>query len=117
MIVVPVGVKMQLALGHTDMRKGLDGLATLRPLIARIAAYLDFTAYEIQDSSRCYQRKRISAMNTTGSVYLRQPACEEHCNCVVRELFKWLASLCGKANRKTIELVKLLPCFRKSPHA
>ena len=29
MIVVPAGVKVQLALGHTDMRKGLDGLATL----------------------------------------------------------------------------------------
>ena len=29
MIVVPAGVKVHLALGHTDMRKGLDGLATL----------------------------------------------------------------------------------------
>jgi transposase len=29
MIVVPAGVKMHPALGHTDMRKGLDGLATL----------------------------------------------------------------------------------------
>ncbi|WP_245340448.1 transposase [Mesorhizobium sp. WSM4313] len=29
MIVVPAGVKVQLALGHTDMRKGLDGLSTL----------------------------------------------------------------------------------------
>jgi transposase len=29
MIVVPVDVKVHLALGHTDMRKGLDGLATL----------------------------------------------------------------------------------------
>jgi transposase len=28
-IVVPAGVKVHLALGHTDMRKGLDGLATL----------------------------------------------------------------------------------------
>ncbi|MER8523745.1 MULTISPECIES: hypothetical protein [unclassified Mesorhizobium] len=27
MIVVPTGVKVHLALGHTDMRKGLDGLA------------------------------------------------------------------------------------------
>lgn len=29
MIAVPAGVKVHLALGHTDMRKGLDGLATL----------------------------------------------------------------------------------------
>ena len=29
MIVVPAGVKVHLALGHTDMRKVLDGLATL----------------------------------------------------------------------------------------
>ena len=29
MIVVPAGVKVHLALGHTDMRKGLDGLATM----------------------------------------------------------------------------------------
>ncbi len=29
MIVVPGGVKVHLAMGHTDMRKGLDGLATL----------------------------------------------------------------------------------------
>jgi len=29
MIVVPAGVRVHLALGHTDMRKGLDGLATL----------------------------------------------------------------------------------------
>jgi transposase len=29
MIVVPAGVKVHLALGHIDMRKGLDGLATL----------------------------------------------------------------------------------------
>ncbi len=29
MIVIPAGVKVHLALGHTDMRKGLDGLATL----------------------------------------------------------------------------------------
>jgi hypothetical protein len=29
MMVVPAGVKVHLALGHTDMRKGLDGLATL----------------------------------------------------------------------------------------
>ena len=29
MIVAPAGVKVHLALGHTDMRKGLDGLATL----------------------------------------------------------------------------------------
>jgi len=29
MIVVPASVKVHLALGHTDMRKGLDGLATL----------------------------------------------------------------------------------------
>jgi IS66 Orf2 like protein len=28
-IVVPAGVKVHLALGYTDMRKGLDGLATL----------------------------------------------------------------------------------------
>src|SRR5258708_30384221 len=28
-IVVPAGVNVHLALGHTDMRKGLDGLATL----------------------------------------------------------------------------------------
>ncbi len=27
MIVFPAGVKVHLALGHTDMRKGLDGLA------------------------------------------------------------------------------------------
>ena len=29
MIFLPAGVKVHLALGHTDMRKGLDGLATL----------------------------------------------------------------------------------------
>ena len=29
MMVVAAGVKVHLALGHTDMRKGLDGLATL----------------------------------------------------------------------------------------
>src|SRR5258707_6712270 len=29
MIVAPAGVKVHLALGHTDMRKGLNGLATL----------------------------------------------------------------------------------------
>src|SRR5215510_5791664 len=29
MIIVPAGVKVHLALGYTDMRKGMDGLATL----------------------------------------------------------------------------------------
>lgn len=29
MMMVPAGVKVHLALGHTDMRKGLDGLAML----------------------------------------------------------------------------------------
>lgn len=29
MMIVPAGVKVHLALGHTDMRKGLDGLAML----------------------------------------------------------------------------------------
>ena len=29
MIVLSAGVKVHLALGHTDMRKGLDGLAAL----------------------------------------------------------------------------------------
>ena len=29
MIVIPAGVQVHLALGYTDMRKGLDGLATL----------------------------------------------------------------------------------------
>ncbi|MET3907838.1 transposase [Bradyrhizobium sp. S3.3.6] len=29
MMIVPTGVKVHLALGYTDMRKGLDGLATL----------------------------------------------------------------------------------------
>ena len=29
MMIVPAGVKVHLALGYTDMRKGLDGLATI----------------------------------------------------------------------------------------
>ena len=29
MMIVPAGVKVHLALGHTDMRKGIDGLAML----------------------------------------------------------------------------------------
>ena len=29
MMIVPAGVKVHLALGHTDMRKGMDGLAML----------------------------------------------------------------------------------------
>ena len=29
MMIVPAGVKVHLALGHTDMRKGMDGLAAL----------------------------------------------------------------------------------------
>lgn len=29
MLIIPAGVKVHLALGYTDMRKGLDGLATL----------------------------------------------------------------------------------------
>jgi transposase len=29
MLIVPAGVKVHLALGYTDMRKGLDGLATI----------------------------------------------------------------------------------------
>ncbi|CCG42829.1 IS66 family insertion sequence element accessory protein TnpB [Magnetospirillum molischianum] len=29
MMIVPAGVKVHLALGHTDMRKGMDGLAVL----------------------------------------------------------------------------------------
>jgi transposase len=29
MNVIPAGVKVHMALGHTDMRKGFDGLATL----------------------------------------------------------------------------------------
>ena len=29
MMVVPAGVRVQLALGYTDMRKGMDGLAAL----------------------------------------------------------------------------------------
>ncbi|WP_420797441.1 IS66 family insertion sequence element accessory protein TnpB [Aminobacter anthyllidis] len=29
MMIVPAGVKVHLALGHTDIRKGLDGLAML----------------------------------------------------------------------------------------
>ena len=28
-MIVPAGVKVRLALGHTDMRKGIDGLAML----------------------------------------------------------------------------------------
>ena len=29
MLIIPAGVKVHLAFGYTDMRKGLDGLATL----------------------------------------------------------------------------------------
>jgi hypothetical protein len=29
MMIVPAGVKVHLALGYTDMRKGIDGLAAL----------------------------------------------------------------------------------------
>jgi transposase len=29
MMIVPAGVKVHLALGYTDMRKGMDGLAML----------------------------------------------------------------------------------------
>ena len=29
MLIVPAGVKVHLALGYTDMRKGMDGLAML----------------------------------------------------------------------------------------
>jgi transposase len=29
MMIVPAGVKVHLALGYTDMRKGIDGLAML----------------------------------------------------------------------------------------
>ena len=29
MMIVPAGVKVHLALGYTDMRKGMDGLAAL----------------------------------------------------------------------------------------
>lgn len=31
MMMVPAGVKVHLALGHTDMRKGIDGSITLTP--------------------------------------------------------------------------------------
>ena len=29
MMLLPAGTKVHLALGHTDMRKGIDGLATM----------------------------------------------------------------------------------------
>lgn len=29
MLIIPAGIKVHLALGYTDMRRGLDGLATL----------------------------------------------------------------------------------------
>jgi transposase len=44
MMIVPTGVKVHLALGYTDMRKGLDGLAmlvqqTLTPNSFRVPAF------------------------------------------------------------------------------
>ena len=39
MMIVPAGVKVHLALGYTDMRKGLDGLAMLIGLYLMLARY------------------------------------------------------------------------------
>jgi IS66 Orf2 like protein len=57
MIVLPAGVKVHLALGHTDMRKGLDGLAALiqeylkkDPFICGGADYVAAVALEPLDS-------------------------------------------------------------------
>jgi hypothetical protein len=36
MTLLPRGLKVHLALGYTDMRKGIDGLAMFRPYCARI---------------------------------------------------------------------------------
>ena len=44
MMIVPAGVKVRLALGYTDMRKGMDGLAmlvqgTLHPFSGHLFAF------------------------------------------------------------------------------
>ena len=40
MMLLPASTKVHLALGHTDMRKGIDGLATMAPLAQRAASGL-----------------------------------------------------------------------------
>jgi len=35
MLIIPSGVKIHLALGHTDMRKGFDSLAVLVQAVLR----------------------------------------------------------------------------------
>ena len=35
MLIVPAGAKVRLALGHTDLRKGMDGLAMVREALKK----------------------------------------------------------------------------------
>ncbi|MEA2916092.1 MAG: hypothetical protein QOJ15_8173 [Bradyrhizobium sp.] len=49
MMIVPAGVKVHLALGYTDMRKGMDGLAIgITPNAAAHFVTFDMPAYAEQ---------------------------------------------------------------------
>ena len=56
MMIVPAGVKVHLALGYTDMRKGMDGLAMLvqetlkkDPFCGHLFAFRGKTSADRQD--------------------------------------------------------------------
>jgi transposase len=45
MTLLPRGVKVHLALGYTDMRKGIDGLAMLVQAVLRHDGVIDWSSY------------------------------------------------------------------------
>lgn len=64
MMIVPAGVKVHLALGYTDMRKGMDGLAMLVQKVLKQATPLALRRPHPQLCSNCIDGQRPSKART-----------------------------------------------------
>ncbi len=90
MLIVPVGVKVHLALGYTDMRKGMDGVAMLvqetlkkDPFSGHVFAFRGKIASMLKilfwDGNGLCLRKRSSVRRPLGHKYLSLRGSFCHC--------------------------------------
>lgn len=75
MTLLPAGLKVHLALGYTDMRKGMDGLALL---VQEVLQQDPFTGHLFVFRGRRANLIKIVFWDGTGLCLLEGPTCQCH---------------------------------------
>lgn len=105
MMLLPAGVKVHLALGHTDMRKGIDGLAGL---VQEVLKEDSFSGHLFAFRGRNARMIKILFWDGTG-LCLFTKRMERACACSPKG---WsMAASCGRA---CIRSARQSPCLRRS---